>query len=80
MYNLGLATPIKSGYFAIDQLKNYNYPLFLDEEGNSEYSLYVDFPEKNKHILSDISYILILSLFFILIIVLAFSSSLYQLV
>ena len=40
----------------------------------------IDFPDKNKHILSDISYILLLSLFFIFIIVIAFSSSLYQLV
>ena len=46
----------------------------------SDYTLYIDFPEKNKHILSDISYILLLSLFFIFIIIVAFSSSLYQLV
>ena len=41
---------------------------------------YVDFPDKSQHILSGISYILILSLFFIFIIIVAFSSSLYQLV
>jgi len=80
VYNNGLATKLKSGYFTIDPEKSYRYPLFEDERGVSYYTLYIDFPEKSKHILSDISYILLLSLFFIFIIIIAFSSSLYQLV
>ncbi|MEQ6122732.1 HAMP domain-containing sensor histidine kinase [Pseudotenacibaculum sp. MALMAid0570] len=80
VYNNGLATKLKSGYFTIDPDKSYDYPLFKDENGYSDHTLYVNFPEKSKHILSDISYILLLSLFFIFIIIVAFSSSLYQLV
>lgn len=80
VYNNGLATKLKSGYYTINPEKSYRYPLFGDEFGNSQYTLYIDFPEKSKHILSDISYILLLSLFFIFIIIVAFSSSLYQLV
>ncbi len=80
VYSNGLATKLKSGYFTIDPDKSYTYPLFGDDLGNSQYTLYIDFPEKSKHILSDISYILLLSLFFIFIIIVAFSSSLYQLV
>ena len=80
VYNNGLATKLKSGYFTIDPEKSYRYQLFEDDRGSSAYTLYVDFPEKRKHILSDISYILLLSLFFIFIIIVAFSSSLYQLV
>lgn len=80
VYNNGLATKLKSGYFTIDPEKSYRYPLFEDDRGTSYYTLYIDFPEKSKHILSDISYILLLSLFFIFIIIVAFSSSLYQLV
>jgi two-component system phosphate regulon sensor histidine kinase PhoR len=80
VYNNKLATKLKSGYFTIDPEKSYRYPLFEDENGNSYFTLYIDFPEKSKHILSDISYILLLSLFFIFIIIVAFSSSLYQLV
>lgn len=80
VYSNGLATKLKSGYFTIDPEKSYPYPLFGDDSGNSQYTLYIDFPEKSKHILSDISYILLLSLFFIFIIIVAFSSSLYQLV
>lgn len=80
VYNNELATKLKSGYFTIDPDKSYKYPLFKDQFGDSDFILYVSFPEKNKHILSDISYILLLSLFFIFIIIVAFSSSLYQLV
>ena len=78
--NNGLATKLKSGYFTINSNKSFNYPLFVDVDGNGDYTLYVDFPDKNQHILSGISYILLLSLFFIFIIIVAFSSSLYQLV
>ena len=75
----GLATKLKSGYYTINKKDCYRYPFFLNLDGGMEYELYVTFPTKNKHILSGISSILILSLFFILIIVIAFSSSLYQL-
>tara|TARA_R110000787_G_scaffold234375_7_gene341277 strand:- start:2899 stop:4488 length:1590 start_codon:yes stop_codon:yes gene_type:complete len=80
VYNNGLATKLKSGYYTIDPDKSLSYPLFINNEGLSDYTLYIDFPEKSKHILSDISYILLISLFFIFIIIVAFSSSLYQLV
>lgn len=78
--NEGLATKLKSGYYTINTKESYSYPLFKDNEGNSKYILFITFPTKNKHILSGISYILLLSLFFIFIIIVAFSSSLYQLV
>ena len=75
----GLATPLKSGYYTIDKNKSESYPLLKNIEGEY-YKLYVDFPNRNKLILSGISNILLLSLFFIIIIIIAFSSSLYQLV
>lgn len=78
--NDGFATKLKSGYYTINPEESYSYPLFKDENGVSNYKLYVSFPNKSKHILSDISQILLLSLFFIFIIIVAFSSSLYQLV
>lgn len=78
--NDGLATKLKSGYYTIKPKDSYSYPLFKDDNGISNYRLYVTFPSKSKHILSDISQILLLSLFFIFIIIIAFSSSLYQLV
>ncbi|MDG1697611.1 MAG: HAMP domain-containing sensor histidine kinase [Polaribacter sp.] len=76
----GLATKLKSGYYTINKKDSYRYPFFFNTSGDVEYELYVTFPDKDEHILSGISNILILSLFFILIIVIAFSSSLYQLI
>jgi two-component system phosphate regulon sensor histidine kinase PhoR len=77
--NDGLATPLKSGYYTIDKEKSESYPLLKNIKGEY-YRLYVDFPNRNQLILSGISNILLLSLFFIFIIIIAFSSSLYQLV
>ena len=77
----GLATKLKSGYYTIDKKDSYQYPLFYNaNDGSVGYWLYVTFPTKNEHILSGISSILLLSLFFIFIIIIAFSSSLYQLI
>ncbi|ARV05420.1 two-component sensor histidine kinase [Polaribacter sp. SA4-10] len=77
--NDGLATKLKSGYYTINKKESYPYPLFFNSENEVDYILYITFPSKNDHILSEISNILLLSLFFIFIIIIAFSSSLYQL-
>ncbi len=76
----GLATKLKSGYYTINKKDSYNYPLFLNDKEDPEYNLFLTFPTKNKLILGGISNILLLSLFFIFIIIIAFSSSLYQLI
>ncbi|WP_366139835.1 HAMP domain-containing sensor histidine kinase [uncultured Polaribacter sp.] len=76
----GLATKLKSGYYTIDKNDGYKYPILFDTNGDMQHELYVTFPTKKEHILSGISNILWLSLFFILIIIIAFSSSLYQLI
>ena len=80
VYEKGLATPLKSGYYTVDTKKSYYYPLFENENGNSNFKLYVTFPNQQKQLLSDMMWILLLSIFFILIIIIAFSSSLYQLI
>jgi two-component system phosphate regulon sensor histidine kinase PhoR len=76
----GYLTNLKSGYYTINKANSIGYPLFKDNKGESKFTLYVTFPNKNEHILSDISNILMLSVFFIFIIIIAFSSSLYQLI
>ena len=78
----GLATKLKSGYYTINKKESYQYPLFYDSDTDNEvsYELFITFPDKNEHILAGISTILLLSLFFIFIIIIAFSSSLYQLI
>ncbi len=80
VYEGGLATPIKSGYFKIDEEDNYFFPLFEDDKGNSNYKLYVSFPDERKNLLSSMIKALLLSILFIGIIIAAFSTSLYQLI
>ncbi|MFK5957740.1 MAG: HAMP domain-containing sensor histidine kinase [Lutibacter sp.] len=80
IYSNGLATQVKSGYFRKEAGKSYKVPMFVDAEGNSNFQLYVTFPEKKNFILASISKILVLSAFFVFIIILAFVSALYQLV
>ncbi len=80
IYSNGLATQVKSGYFRKEEGKSYKVPMFMDAEGKSNYQLYVTFPKKKNFILSSISTMLTLSVFFILIIILSFVTALYQLV
>ncbi len=54
--------------------------MFLDANENSIYQLFVTFPEKKSFILASIYKVLGLSAFFIVIIILAFVTSLYQLI
>ena len=79
IYSNGLATKIKSGYFRKEVGKSYMVPMFTDAQGHSNYQLYVTFPGQKNFILSSIYKILALSAFFILIIILAFVTALYQL-
>jgi two-component system phosphate regulon sensor histidine kinase PhoR len=76
----GYLTNLKSGYYTINKANSIDSPLFVNDSGESDFKLYVTFPDQQEHILADISNILLLSVFFIFIIIVAFSSSLYQLI
>jgi two-component system phosphate regulon sensor histidine kinase PhoR len=76
----GRPTEIQSKYFKFQNNKGYKTNLFPKDKNNSEHELYVTFPNKKNYILSDIGGMLLLSAFFTIIIMLAFASSLYQLV
>lgn len=78
VYNNGFATKLKSGYFRIQDNASYMVNLFANNEGNSDYQLYVSFPNKKQYLLSSVSQVLVLSALFIFIIIIAFISSLYQ--
>ncbi|MGB0838242.1 MAG: sensor histidine kinase [Flavobacteriaceae bacterium] len=80
VYNQDLPTSIKSGYFSLEKERSYWVTLFRDKDknGKSKFQLYVTFPKKNQFILTQIGRILMLSIFFIVIIVIVFTSSLYQ--
>ena len=80
IYSNGLATQVKSGYFRKDKGKSYKVPMFADQDNNSNYQLFVTFPDERKFIVASIFKMLMLSAFFVFIIILSFVSALYQLV
>ncbi len=75
-----MATKVKSDDFKYDKNATYSIPIFTDNEGNSKYQLLVTFPHKKKYLLSELVSITILSIIFTLIILIAYSSALNQLI
>ena len=75
-----LVTKVKSRSFREIKGNTYKVPLFLNKDGNSDYDLYVSFPQKKSYILATISKILLVSALFILILIIAFGSALYQII
>ncbi len=80
VYSNNLVTKIKSNAFKYNKEATYSIPIFTDNEGNSKYQLLVTFPHKKKFLLSELVSITILSIVFTLIIIIAYSSALNQLI
>ena len=80
VYSNGLATKIQSDKFRYAKNDTYTIPIFTDNEGNNKYQLMVSFPHKEKFLFSDLVGITILSIVFTLIIIIAYSSALNQLI
>ncbi|MEM6719034.1 MAG: HAMP domain-containing sensor histidine kinase [Bacteroidota bacterium] len=80
VYDDGLATKIKSDGFKITNDGMYDVPLFEEDDTQSGYTLFVSFPMRNKYVLSSIMGMAIMSIVFTLIIIIAYSSALYQLI
>ena len=73
VFNGELATKVGSDrYTNLEGLDKYSMPLFDDDEGISEYSLVVGFPNRTHYLRSSISYLIILSVLFTLTIILSF--------
>lgn len=79
IYSNALATKVHSEDFDINYPGTYAVALFVDEEGLSRYQLYVSFTGKKRYILSSIKGMALLTIIFTLIIVVAYSSALSQL-
>lgn len=80
IFSSGLATKVKSDGFVYDENNTYSIPIFSDNEKNSKYQLLVSFPQKKKFLLTDLVGITLLSIIFTLIIIIAYSSALNQLI
>ncbi|MCG9792917.1 sensor histidine kinase [Flavobacterium algicola] len=79
IFNNGVQTKILSKGFSHKE-EGYSIPIFTDNEGNEKYKLFITFPYKKKFLLSELVSITILSIIFTLIIVIAYSSALNQLI
>lgn len=80
IYSNGLATKIKSERFRYEKTSTYSIPIFIDNDGNNKYQLLITFPQKKKFLFSELIGICILSIVFTLIIIIAYSSALNQLI
>ncbi len=80
IYDGGLATKVRSENFDLESPATYRVPIFVDEDGLNNYQLYVNFTGKKKLVLSSITLMAALSIIFTLIIVIAYSSALSQLI
>ncbi|WP_396169930.1 sensor histidine kinase [Flavobacterium sp.] len=80
IFSSGLATKVKSDGFVYHADNTYSIPIFSDNEGNNKYQLLVSFPQKKKFLLSDLVGITLLSIIFTLIIIIAYTSALNQLI
>ncbi|MGB5244222.1 MAG: HAMP domain-containing sensor histidine kinase [Lutimonas sp.] len=78
VFSEDLITRVKSDNFEMSNGGSYEVPLFIDNEGFSDYKLFVSFPDKKGYILSTITNNLLLAALFILAIIFVFASSLYQ--
>lgn len=79
VYSNDLSTKVKSDDFQLDPENTYETPLFVNEEFDTNYVLYVNFPGKKKEVLSSIMGMAMLSFVFTGVIILAYASALSQL-
>lgn len=80
VYSKGLPTKVKSKRFKSGKTALYRSPIFKDSEGSTDFSLLISFPKKEKFLLKSILGMAVLSVLFILVIVIAYSGAIYQLI
>ncbi len=80
IFNDSLPTKIQSEDFSLDQDSTYGIPIFDYNDNSLNYTLYVSFTDKKAQILSSIALMGGMSIVFTLIIVLAFTSAISQLI
>jgi two-component system phosphate regulon sensor histidine kinase PhoR len=75
----GLPTTVKSRKYSFRKATPYRSTIFKDE-GNSNYALLITFPKKKTFLIRSILGMAALSLLFTLVIIVAYSSAIYQLI
>ena len=79
IYDSDLATKVQSENFELLPENTKGVGVFLDENGKSDYILYLSFPDRKKYIISSVLSLSILSFSFMTIIIIAYGSAIYQL-
>lgn len=79
IYDKDLATKVQSDNFELDA-STYGVPMFLNNENKSNFTLYVNFPERKKFLWSSILTMTVLSIIFTFIIILAYTNAIYQII
>lgn len=80
IYDMDQLTSVKSENFISKSTNSLSTPIFLDENNESQYQLYVNFPKRNRYVYSSVIGIILLSFLFTVIIIIAYTSALYQLI
>lgn len=80
IYDKDLATKVQSMDFEFIKSSTYGVPVFLDNNNESNYKLYVNFPDRGRFLLSSILKMLVLSIIFTSVIVIAYTSAIMQLI
>ena len=80
IYSNDLATKIQSKEFELLKASTYSVPIFDSENSKNNYRLLVNFPEHNKFIWSSVIGMIMLSIIFTSIIIIAYASALLQLI
>ncbi len=80
IYSKDLPTKVKSKRFKYKKGSFYESPVFVDSDGNYDFSLLLSFPKKKRFLISSILGLAVLSLLFTLIIVTSYAGAIYQLI
>jgi two-component system phosphate regulon sensor histidine kinase PhoR len=80
IYHKDLATKVQTDNFELHKESTFGVPIFLDNNNESEFRLYVNFPERSSYLLSSIIGMALLSIIFTTIIIIAYTSAIYQLI
>src|SRR5699024_1588125 len=78
VFNYNLATNVRSDGFYMDAENTYKVPLFANKIMNTNYELFVTFPEKGKEVLGSMFGMIILTILFTGVILLTYGSALSQ--
>ena len=81
IYNNGLATKIKSNsYIELQSGPSYKTPIFVNDKGESPYTLVVSFPERDRYVFSSIISVAGLSILLTLFVLIVSTTAIYQII